>query len=115
MLTRGVGTLRYVCFPPSVAVQWQPDGLTIRPPKLFLGAGILGTPPISLRRGPAKNGQGGGTPGACPHLRPSCPICSGDCESFIIYTYIYIYTIVCICMYIYIYYREREREIHASG
>ena len=33
------------------SVQWQPDGLTIRTKKWFLGAGFLGAPPISLRGG----------------------------------------------------------------
>ena len=52
MLLRGVGTLRYY-FPPNASVQWQPDGLTIHTKKWFLGAGFLGSPPISLtlRRG----------------------------------------------------------------
>ena len=30
-------------------MQWQPDGLTIRAKKRFLGAGFLGAPPISHR------------------------------------------------------------------
>ena len=29
-------------------MQWQPDGLTIHTNKWFLGAGLLGAPPISL-------------------------------------------------------------------
>ena len=33
------------------SVQWQPDGLTIRANKWFLGAGFLGAPPISLTLG----------------------------------------------------------------
>ena len=32
-------------------VQWQPDGLTIHTKQLFLGAGFLGAPPISLSVG----------------------------------------------------------------
>ena len=51
VLLRGVGTLRYR-FPPNASVQWQPDGLTIRTKKSFLGAGFLGAPPISLREVP---------------------------------------------------------------
>ena len=49
VLLRGVGTLRYL-FPPNASVQWQPDGLTIRTQKWFLGAGFLGALPISLTR-----------------------------------------------------------------
>ena len=30
------------------SVQWQPDGLTTHTKKWFLGAGFLGSPPISL-------------------------------------------------------------------
>ena len=33
------------------AVQWQPDGLTLRTQKWFAGAGFLGAPPISLTQG----------------------------------------------------------------
>ena len=32
------------------SVQWQPDDLTIRIKKWFLGVGFLGAPPISLIR-----------------------------------------------------------------
>ena len=32
----------------NASVQWQPDGLTIRTEKWFLGAGFLGAPPIFL-------------------------------------------------------------------
>ena len=38
-----VGTLRYVS-PPNASVRWQPDGLTIRAQRLFLGTGFLGAP-----------------------------------------------------------------------
>ena len=34
--------------PPNVAVQWQPDGVTIYTKKWFLGAGFLGAPTICL-------------------------------------------------------------------
>ena len=55
VLLRGVGTLRYVCWSSRKtllvkcpSVQWQPDGLTTHSKKLFLGAGFLGAPHISL-------------------------------------------------------------------
>ena len=44
MCWSSVKTLLVKC--PSV--QWQPDDLTIRTKKWFLGAGFLGAPPISL-------------------------------------------------------------------
>ena len=34
--------------PPDVAAQWQPDALTVRAREWFLGAGLLGAPPVSL-------------------------------------------------------------------
>ena len=40
-----------IFFPPNASVQWQPDGLIIRTDKWFLGAGLLGAPPMSLRPG----------------------------------------------------------------
>ena len=43
------GSALYDICSPSASVQWQPDGLTIRAKKWFLGAGFLGAPPISLR------------------------------------------------------------------
>ena len=48
VLLRGVGTPRFAFSPPSASAQRQPDGLTIRAEKWFLGAGFLGAPPISL-------------------------------------------------------------------
>ena len=54
VLLRGVGTLRYVLSSGKTllvrcpSVQWQPDGLTIRTEKWFLGAGFLGAPPIHI-------------------------------------------------------------------
>ena len=52
---KGVGTLRYLLILSEnyvvkcPSVQWQPDGLTIRTNKWFLGAGSPGAPPSSLR------------------------------------------------------------------
>ena len=37
-----------IFFPPNASVQWQPDDLTNRTRKWFLGARFLGAPPISL-------------------------------------------------------------------
>ena len=54
VLPRGLGgTLRY-SFPPNASVQWQPGDLAIHTEKWFLGAGFLGAPPISLRKGQAQ-------------------------------------------------------------
>ena len=38
-----------ISFPPHASVQWQPDGLTVHTKKWFLGAGLLGAPPMSVR------------------------------------------------------------------
>ena len=65
VLLRGVGALRYF-FPPNAAVQWQPDGLTIRAEKWFLGAGFLGAPPASLISAAPGMAPGPTTP-ASPH------------------------------------------------
>ena len=59
VLLRWVGTLRYV-FPPNASVQWQPNGLTICTKKRFLGARFPGVPPISLKKGISKMGDGSG-------------------------------------------------------
>ena len=45
--TSGVGTLRHL-FAPAASAQWQPDGLTIRTKRRFLGAGFLGAPPMII-------------------------------------------------------------------
>ena len=58
VLLRRVGTLRYF-LPPSASVQWQPDGLIIHTKKWFLGAGLLGAPPIV---GVLRGGRGGFRP-----------------------------------------------------
>ena len=36
-----------IFLPPNASVQWQPDGLTIHTEKWLLGAGFLGSPPIT--------------------------------------------------------------------
>ena len=84
VLLRGVGTLRHL-FPPSASVQWQPDGLTIHAKKWLLGAGFLGKPTISLRRG-RLNGR---VDGAFSHRR--------RCDLYfvlLIYPHIWLYVIV---------------------